>query len=180
MRILILPLLLCVGCSIQPNITYIQTAPTQPRKISKTVCIDRAFDDEDRLSIKNAIDAWKTALNGSFDWKESVADCDWSIQSASPDNQSVMNNHSLARSNIGGAMMEIYRGRIHGQEKFRTVVLHELGHLFGSDHSLDGQGLMSAKYAVSFGAACVDASALEQVALYNGLDPYNTTPCIKE
>jgi hypothetical protein len=176
----LLPLILCVGCaSTQPTTTYRNPAETLPQKITKTVCIDKAFDEEDRLNILDGLNAWKKALNGGFEFSEGVSDCDWKILSAGPDNQfAAMHTMALAYTTEELGMINVFRGRIHGQAKFKTVIQHEIGHLFLVSH---GPGLMAARYSPYFGETCVDEYAAEEACKFNALGNCdNTNPCIKE
>ena len=176
MLLFVLPMI--VGCVSSPVVVYRQqTTGNNTLKITKVVCI-QGFDSEDRTNVLDALHAWETALNGSFSFSEGVENCDWQIQSAGPDNPfAAMHPRALAyTANDYG--VSVFRGRIHGQEKFKTVIAHELGHMFYVEHSPDNRGLMAASYNPSFGRSCIDEYAVQSACRINQLDCENTKPCI--
>ncbi len=134
--------------------------------IFKNVCIDtKAFDNEDAAQLVAALDDWRIALNGSFDYTIGGL-CDWSVFLIDQPNELAPSLDMLAYTNSeGGNQVFVYRHRIHNEQKLRDVFRHEIGHLLGSGHNPKKQGLMSDTWSPQ-GYSHIDAWTIEQVILY--------------
>lgn len=78
--------------------------------------------------------------------------------------------------NLGGHKMYIVRDRIQGDEKFRGIVLHELGHALGAPHNEDPRSLMSIPYN-TVATRCIDKWSAEVVAIYQRISLENVNYC---
>lgn len=129
------------------------TAPNS-HAIVKNVCLDSSFSLMDRMYIIQGITQWNHALAGkmilsTYQGKH----CDWKINSidVDPYYASSANRTTLAFANaIGGDTINIIRSRVGSNEvKLKRVVMHEIGHLLGVEHSTDNHGLMSEYYSTT-------------------------------
>jgi hypothetical protein len=140
------------------------SASRDPINLHKRVCVDASFDQEDRDDIEEALHAWNKALGS--DLQMAHEGCDWHIVYAKRDNfYGILSPLTLAYGVIGGDTIQVLRWRMHGQAKFRQVLMHEMGHLLGSDHSKNEQGLMAEHYW-PHEYQCIDPWTVSQVAIW--------------
>jgi hypothetical protein len=144
------------------------------------IWIDGSFGQADRIEIDNAINAWNYAMNGyvvlqPVDWEfnkeipkvvASVRDNGWlfmKIDSASkmvPEASAEGYKTTGFTESVSGNHLYIIRDRLQNEDVF-GVVLHEIGHLMGSNHV--GDRLMSPHYSrVRF--QCIDLATVTAVA----------------
>lgn len=155
--------MIIAGCS--PTWKIPATSFSQPSTM--IVCVD--VQQDSLQSISDAIDDWNTALTS---WKKlelqvgSVGDPSCSISIEDVDRLPVDDPDAIALTNgLGGNRIYLLKGSY--EMNARTVVSHELGHVFGAQH-VNGT-LMSSR---SGGArkSCPDVTTMAQVAAYNDLN----------
>ena len=133
----------------------------------KRVCIDPSFDQEDRDDIERDLQCWNRAMSGAIDLQVKHGACDWNIQYAvKNDFYGQINDRVLAYANvIGGDTIKVLRWRMHSQDKFRQVVMHEVGHLLGVDHPKDNRGIMAEYYSAQE-YKCIDPRSVGEASLF--------------
>lgn len=172
----------CVVC-----VTFIYVAPiinqqttpqqetTYPSQIRETLYIDRTFTESERASIIEAARAWNDATKGIVQYKivqlpshePIVFENSLFIVKISPDDPEVlfMNNednilgHYTSRQGI--STIGIVDGRIENK-KFKSVIMHEIGHALGLKHQSADEDVGTIMYPymqISIGMLIVDVSS---------------------
>lgn len=183
--------LFCIGCSggsgctnkYLPRVSYANPTPFREAVITKSVCIENWFDEEDRRDIEVSIAEWTRSLNGAGHFPIGQYFCDWKIIHVDKNDAfASMRKDALAYAQVGGDTIRIIRSRIHSQEVLRGAVLHEIGHLLTLDHPKSGdhgQGLMS-EYMSVRDYQCVDGRTLDELGRRYNLTYEHLNPCLKE
>lgn len=198
-----LSLLLCISCSCSLprtySFTYINSAHlrTESQVKIRKIYVDSAFGDADAVAIQDALNQWRYALNGYYDFKtitidvvhgsleplkEATSGRAWIFLKIDSQNPLVVfHDTSQMKSlafveKIGGSILYMVRDRVNN-ESVRGVMMHEIGHLLGATHRWDNNNLMDPSYYDS-NSQCIDQETLEQVAKYQGIPAENMNYCI--
>lgn len=160
---------------------------------SYAIYVDKDFGEADRLEIAKAVEQWNHALNGqirldivSFDFRmepsilKEKADA-WFILKIHSDSNFKPKEEPEAPTlafadKIGGHLIYMIRDRIRNED-MKGIVMHEIGHLFGSDHV--GTRLMYKHYQRSQ-YNCVDYDSIQSVASAQHLEPAGLNYCAYE
>lgn len=157
------------------------------------IYIDKDFDSNDLESISKAIKQWNYVLNGYIELevmttqfnmsplviKEAQAGNGWIILKINHDSKLVHDNVpgrvTLAYCDeVGGYLMYIIRDRLEADDIY-YITMHELGHLLGADHTVDG--LMYFTYDKEK-YRCIDYRAVVEVARHNFLVADRMNYCV--
>ncbi len=142
------------------------------------IAIDQRFDPSDRAKIQRAVSEWNQVLNGFARLQvAAVIDDGRPAEDQAPIWKVVPAHDDNAKSDVGalfsralavtyplrrvGGMVIVYVDRL-GKRDLTDVMRHELGHVLGLDHELDGR-LMSSKYT-AYNQECIDQAAVEAIA----------------
>ncbi len=173
--------------------TRFPVSATIPNRIIP-VYIEASFGNEDLLSINDSIDRWNYALNGYIVMKVVGIHSDFSddervqvyarhgllihkTNTSDPaiPKQKIEGNVTIAWTNrINGHEIYLVRDRL-GRDDIFPVMLHEIGHYLGADHSHDG--LMNPQYSMAE-YQCIDQPTIKQVSKANGLDSTVLNYCL--
>ena len=161
-----------------------RAAPGQAEIFS--LIIEDKFSLADRAKILRAVSEWNVALNGFIRFEIMPAGGGlgapaheyWVItpRKGPPGvGSSIVLAAVYASPGIGG-VMALYLDRI-GRRDLGAVVMHELGHVLGLDHSSRGS-LMAAHYHPT-SQRCIDKATIEALAAKRGLSPARLNWCEK-
>ena len=157
---------LALSCVVAPLVFLVAAKPAFSLESAtyRNICIDQTFDAEDREDIVASINRWSNlASQTSIVLTVDQGVCQWSVFSVARGKEDVcIIDNSLACANIGGPNLWVIRHRIESQFALRGVMLHELGHLMGADHSKTG--LMASSYGPQYNT--IDAAAINEVAKF--------------
>lgn len=156
------------------------------------VYIDARFSGNDRLNVGYALETWNYAFNGQVVLDIHYNTEQWTIKQFDDihmnqgiaiiylsenegDNIPTLSNDPFQAQKVlawvnelGGNKVYVLRNRIKEKNLF-YITLHELGHIFGVQHS-DENNLMQPNYYINT-QACVDKSTATAAALYLGINP---------
>ncbi len=197
-------ILLSIGCfGYSGKIHYVRQAysPINPEMVIP-VYVDKDFGAADLVSIAEAVDQWNYVLNGylvlrmgdRLDEMEIVSKVVnggigvVKIKSLDLDKfDAKLLDHEIEidgkkvpvytlgfADRVGGHMIYLVRDRL-GNKDVKPIVMHELGHVMGSDHV--GHGLMTPLYSGEW--ECVDKISMEQVARYWKIPEWRLNWCYK-
>jgi hypothetical protein len=155
------------------------------------IYVDKEFGNADKVAIASAVEQWNFALNGQV--KLAVIDWDFMMEpSVLKENawyilkvdhnckfkpMDTKTDITLAWANkLGGNYIYMIRDRM-GNDDVRGIMMHELGHLLGTDHV--GKYLMYYRYDRAR-YNCVDYASVESVGKSLKLDVSNLNYCIYE
>lgn len=197
-------LLLCIfswSCFLPHtyHFAYVNSAhhrDESPVRVQK-IYIDKEFGYADAVSIQDALDRWRYALNGYVEFKTETVDVvhgsldpfkeardgkAWLFLKIDSHN-ALVDFHDRPEhlalafvERIGGNVMYIVRDRI-SNDSVRGVTMHEIGHLLGAEHKWDDENLMHPSYNDS-DTQCIDKETLEQVAVYQHIPVGNMNYCV--
>jgi hypothetical protein len=177
-------LLLAAGCAANPpTVAYVHPTASVDTTIipilTRDICADPIFDEEDQGDFKAAVEDWNRGFNGLAHLTFNKGPCQWRIILGEPDDHIGTSDITiLAYANdIGGDTVRIFRDRIHDQPKLRQVMRHELGHLFGVLHTKDNTGLMGESWTPEK-YQCVDEYALKSACRYQQITCKHIKPCV--
>lgn len=162
------------------------------------VVVDKNFSHEDKTSIDNAINSWNYVLNGYIVMKVESYNFDMEVDilksvlardgliilkvdhtsSLIPDSKGKHNTLAWA-NDIGGNKIWVVRDRFYTPDTY-PIMLHELGHILGSDHEEDipqNQNFLMYPHYERGKYNCVDARAMWKVARYQLLFPDRLNYC---
>ena len=163
------------------------------------VVIDNNFSEQDKIEIDNSLGIWNYVFNGyislrveSFKFNmekdiiESILKQDGIIiLKINRDNPLISNekyNKELTVANninndkitlafandIGGNKIWVVRDRIKDIDVF-PIMLHELGHIFGVNHTKTNENSLMYPYYLRENYLCVDYYTMSQAAIYESL-----------
>lgn len=158
---------------------YVEHAPPPAYTLTDTipVYVDKDFSDANKREIKAALDEWNHSLNGydtftitddSFDIQESVleqvetSDQGVLILAVTADQAESLGggDGTLAWVNqAGGHQLFVIVDRV--GDRLHNVLLHELGHTLGLEHTQVRGTLMNPYY--SHGIGCIDELTMRQL-----------------
>lgn len=152
------------------------------------VYVDSKFGEMDKVSIGNSIDQWNIALNGAvrievinydFDMTDAelldVSNGAWVIMKINSHNSLVGSREVGAWANrVGGNKIWVVRDRV-SNSMIGGVVMHEIGHLLGAEHSR--VGLMMPGYDKDW-MQCVDYHTIKAVGKYHGIGINRLSYCV--
>lgn len=161
---LVFSMLMTIGCCVPMQVhktKWVISADRQPQVYFLKYSIDYTFSKEQQSRIQQAVDMWQWTCNGQCifqriqNWK---FDNDISkdaiegntmlfLNVDSTEEFMAINKTILAYVNeVGGKIVKINPQRIKQTSSygpsFRTVILHEIGHVIGMGHTTDPTSLM--------------------------------------
>jgi matrixin len=166
----------------QPHYTSHRAATAKPEIVR--IAIDDQFDMYERAKILRAVNEWNHVLNGfvRFDI-DPAADHGqvWVIVpergGRPPPVGGMIVGHALAATQTAlpiGGVVTVYVDRVRGYDLV-SVMRHELGHVLGLGHDVNGR-LMSSRYTANR-QQCIDRAAAEAVAANRTLPPAELNWC---
>lgn len=177
-------LALCIGCGSTP-------APQPPEDVNRSwaaplnavFAVDEAFPLGELEQIAWAVGEWNRALGGLFAWRfQSGGIGDWSIRRVvidmCDDGPSMgctrYNQRQIDIDSWGIYPVEAFAGRADMDwTYFRTVLLHELGHAAGLQHTTSG---LMARYVGD--VACIDQGAVDTLRTAYGVPEQAWGTCL--
>lgn len=184
-------------CACAPQTTWVFNEPySNIGRGTKTriVMTDRLFSKEEQQQILRAIDEWNVALNKTIELDVIDLQFDMEIDKINkvmsengimilsvPSYGDVMRyvddgTIGAKTDRIGGNVIYLLNDRIDSKNIF-AFTLHEIGHVLGSQHA--EHGLMNPNYHPHH-KYCVDKFAVEQVAMFNGLNVNKMNYCVQQ
>lgn len=176
------------GCGYTPRYYYTRQSAIGQTNYVIYVRVDKEFSDMDRLAIDKAVFQWNYVLNGHY--KLEVVDWDYDATDIKTEKVYPIDAYYIVKltteqyqpfikylkkedqtkfvlgfAGVGGTVTYLIRDRLQ-QEDVYYVLMHELAHIFGSNH--DGFRLMNPSYNKT-DFQCVDWKTAEQVAKFLGL-----------
>jgi hypothetical protein len=188
----VLLLVICLFCYLllgcyKPSTLHFHSSPSTRTPIKVIyVYVDKNFTPAEVREITQALDQWRSAMNGHLDFqitnvqfdmedqglRDSQAGKAWLILQIDSHNPVVQHQDHLQHvqtlafvDRIGGSLIYVVKDRI--GDRLRGVLLHEMGHLLGARHHY--KTLMN-PYYFNERSQCVDLETVQQVASYWHLD----------
>lgn len=192
-----------IGCGSLPNYQGLYVYQNNERHSNFPIkhlnlVVDQDFSAGDKKSIGEAVGQWNYALNGKIKLEVQRLDFDFEVNqllAAARDKSIIVIKVSKEDDvvkgcdkfttvpgktfclgfveEIGGKYLYVVRDRIQDEDVLK-VVLHELGHILGSDHT--GSGLMNKSYS-RIEYQCIDLETIKNVAKYNQLNVEDLNYC---
>jgi len=202
----LLLLALLIACSSAsprvaiPEPVFIQNPSPNAVMTIVPVYIDKSFNAQELAQIESAFDQWTYSLNGYMEFKIVARDVDFEhlkevVDSVIdrtgqgleiiPETDASAFESPSALAYVPGAIQEgkwypspeihIVRDRI-GERDLRQIVLHEIGHTLGLDHSPVKNTLMYFQYPQN--SPCVDRLTMQTLSsLRSRIDWHHTNYC---
>ncbi len=157
------------------------------------IWVDKNFINVDKINIKNAVDSWNYSMNGYI--KLEIVDLDFDMEVRKIADQITLKGWLFMKipsdssiipttkpgyrvlgftESVGGNHLYLVRDRLFDVDIY-GVMLHEIGHLMGSDHV--GKRLMYPHYTRAM-YQCIDLDTITEVAKYHELDVNQLNYCV--
>jgi len=185
--VLSLIFLFTVGCpsQIPPQYTSAQDCSSDRFEHTIPIRVDQNFFGWEKFEIQSAVAEWNLALNGNIKLKivsenfdmdpdqiiETISRSGWLFLKINENSYLIPSASTLAFTNdLSGNYLYAIDGR-YSESSFRGIVRHEIGHLLGAEHDVDG--LMFPGYDfVKF--ECIDQRTILQISNRHQINP----PCL--
>ena len=184
---LLLALFYLFGCPRSPSPSFFAGKDCSSDRFEHTIPIrvDQNFFGWEKFEIQSAVAEWNLALNGNIKLKivsenfdmdpdqiiETISRSGWLFLKINEDSYLIPSPSTLAFTNdLSGYYLYAIDGR-YSESSFRGIIRHEIGHLLGAEHDVDG--LMFPGYDfVKF--ECIDQRTILQISIRHQINP----PCL--